>query len=58
MKLWFEGWNVNAHVVLPLRRMPFRPLPSPPPLISAAKNSLADAGRRRDSAVNNFYLKM
>jgi hypothetical protein len=22
MKLWFEGWNVNARDALPLRRMP------------------------------------
>jgi hypothetical protein len=34
MKLWFEGWNVNAHDTLPLGRM----------------NDLAAARRRGDSA--------
>jgi hypothetical protein len=35
MKLWFEGWNVNAHEVLPLQRMPHR-------LLSFAANSAQD----------------
>jgi hypothetical protein len=55
MKLWFEGWNVNAHDALPLRRT--RHLPRLPPP-SAVKIDLADKGRRADSAANNFRQKM
>jgi hypothetical protein len=48
MKLWFEGWNVNAHDASALRR-------TPP---AARENSLAVNRRRGDSAANNFRPKM
>jgi hypothetical protein len=50
MKLWFEGWNVNAHDVLPRQCMPHRPLSSPPPQQSEIKIDLAATERRGDSA--------
>jgi hypothetical protein len=46
MKLWFEGWNVNADDVLPLQRMPHRPLSSSPSPQSAVKIDLADERQR------------
>jgi hypothetical protein len=54
MKLWFEGWNVNAQVALPCQQIPAS-------LIAAAKdaiNSLAVNRLRGESAANNFRLKM
>jgi hypothetical protein len=44
MKLWFEGWNVNAHDASPLK--------------PRKKNGLAANRRRGDSAANNFRSKM
>jgi hypothetical protein len=51
MKLWFEGWNVNAQRrVVTRRNAPSAAIAALP----SAINSLAVTGLRGDSAANNL----
>jgi hypothetical protein len=54
MKLWFEGWNVNAYDASPFRRIA---MPAATAALTSAVNSLAGKGPREDSAANNFRQK-
>jgi hypothetical protein len=51
MKLWFEGWNVNARDASPRGSRRIRDA-------GCAINGLAGNRWRRDSAANNFRPKM
>src|SRR5664279_4224850 len=56
MKLWFEGWNVNAHDVLPLQRPSYGRFCRR--RHQRSKLTLRTRGGGGDSAANNFRPKM
>jgi hypothetical protein len=56
MKLWFEGWNVNAFDASQLQPMS-TPAAAAAAVAPCAIKHLAEEGRRGDSAANHFFVK-
>jgi hypothetical protein len=53
MKLWFEGWNVNAQGAC----IPANATPAVIAALNKRDKHLANGGWRGDSAANNFPSK-